>query len=147
MLIEIKVKVAREVEGKLRKKTETYLLEKEFFAEAEYALTAELNEEVNSKLLDSFEIQGLRQSQIKEIYNEYPGNSSFIATLKDIFLEPDGTEKSLKYKTLLWADSLNEAMSRINAIYRQGYNMSVEGLKEVNWIYLEEKKDAKDSNS
>lgn len=137
MLIEVKVKTVRTVEDKIRKKSETYLIDKEFFAEAEYAITQELSEEQNSKLLESFDILSLRQSQVKEICTEYKGNSSFIATLKDIFLEADGTEKILKYKVLLWADSLSEAMARTNVFARQGYNMAVEGLKEVDYIYID----------
>ena len=46
MLIEVKVKVARVIDSKTRKRTENYILNKEFFSEAEYAVTAHLNEEI-----------------------------------------------------------------------------------------------------
>ena len=59
-----------------------------------------------------------------------------MATLRDVFITDDGTEKELKYKVLLWADSLSEAMARTNVFARQGYNMNVDGLKEVNYEYL-----------
>lgn len=147
MLIEVKVKTTRTIDGKTRKKTETYLIEKEFFAEAEYAVAALLTEEQNSNLLESYEVQSFRISPIKEICTEYEGSSAFIATLKDTFLMDDGTEKALKYKVLLWADSLAEAMARTNVFARQGYDMSVEGLKEVDYQYLTEEDGGESSAS
>ena len=136
MLIEVKVKVARIVDEKVRRKTETYLIDREFFSEAEYAVTALMQEEEASHLIESSEIQSLRVSPVREICTQYEGSTSFIATLKDIFITDDGTEKATKYKVLLWADSLTEAMARTNVFVRQGYNMLVEGLKEVNYTYL-----------
>ena len=57
----------------------------------------------------------------------------------------DGTEKAMKYKVLLWADSLPEAMARTNVFSHQGYNMSVEGLKEMECTYLTPREDGTDS--
>ena len=57
MLIEVKVKVQRTVNSKIRKFTETYLIDKEFFAEAEYAVTQYLTEEQNSHLLENFSLR------------------------------------------------------------------------------------------
>ena len=137
MLVEIKVKVARIVDGKTRQRTETYLKpDCELFVEAEHAVLSNLTFDQEQGLVEDFEIQSLRISPIKEVCTEYAGESSFIATLKDIFLTDDGTEKPMKYKVLLWADSLSEAMTRTNVFARQGYDMSVEGLKEVNYEYL-----------
>jgi hypothetical protein len=144
MLIEVKVKVARVVDEKVRRKTETYLVDKEFFSEAEYAVTALMQEEESSHLVESSEILSLRVSPVREICTQYEGSTSFIATLKDIFLTDDGTEKSIKYKVLLWADSLTEAMARTNVFARQGYDMLVEGLKEVDYIYLPEANETED---
>ena len=136
MLIEVKVKVARIIDGKTRKRTETYLMDGEIFADAEYAVMQSLASEQSTGTVEEFEVQSLRISPIREICTQYSGNFSFIATLKDVFLTEDGTEKAMKYKVLLWADSLPEAMARTNVFSRQGYNMSVEGLKEVNYEYL-----------
>lgn len=141
MLIEVKVKVSRNIDGKIRKKTETYLVDKEFFAEAEYKVTHELSEEQNSQAVESFEIVSLRQSAVKEIASQYEGDFSFIASFKDIFLDNDGTEKPIKYKVLLWANDLSEAMEHVTELARQGYDMTVEGLKEVDCVYLEEDDD------
>lgn len=138
MLIEVKVKVSRNIDNKIRKKTETFLLDKELFSEAEYAVTAALSEEQSSHMVESFDILILKQSQIKEVCNQFQGNNSFIATLRDIWLETDGTEKYLKYKVLLWADTLTEANSRVQQLARQGYDMLIESLKQVDYTYLEE---------
>ena len=136
MLVEVKVKTARTVDNKTRKKTETYLLEKEFFSEAEYKVTSDLTEEIDSKLLDSYEIQSLRISPIKEVV-QTKGNNSFIATLKDVWVDTDGTEKQLKYKVLLWADNLTEANQNAQALARQCYDMQIEGIKQVDYFYIE----------
>ena len=137
MLIEVKVKVVRVIDNKARKRTETYIVDDcQLFVEAEHQVTAALVEEQNGGVVEEFEIQSLRLSPIREVCTEYPGQFSFIATLKDVFLAEDGTEKALKYKVLLWANSLSEAMARTNVFARQGYDMSVEGLKEVNYEYI-----------
>ena len=141
MLIEVKVRVARIIDSKVRKRVETYLLDKEFFSEAEYQVMQVLSQEQSEGTVESFEIVSLRQSPVKEVCTQYQGATSFMATLRDIFLADDGTEKELKYKVLPWADSLSEAMARTNVFSRQGYNMNVDGLKEVNYEYLTEESD------
>jgi len=140
MLIEVKVKVARIDDGKTRKVTETYVIDTEFFSEAEYAITDILNTEQNSHLVDNFDIVSLRQSTIKEIDEQSMSEvaHSFMATLKDVFHEEDGTEKAIKYKVLLWADNLTEANSRALALSHQGYDMLIEGIKQVDYIYVNE---------
>ena len=140
MLIEVKVKVARIIDGKTRKRTETYVLDKEVFADAEYQVWSTLIAEQNAGTVEIFEIQSLKLSQIKEI-DEQTLNSvlpSFIATLIDIFLQDDGTEKKIKYKVLLWADNLTAANRRANELSHQGYNMLIESIKQVDYEYLVE---------
>jgi hypothetical protein len=141
MLIEVKTKVSRTVDNKIRKRLETYLIDKSFFSEAEYAVTARLTEEQQSHLAESFEIQSLRISPIKEVYTGYQGEQTFIATLKDIFLADDGTEKATRYKVLLWANSLTEANSYVQQLVHQGYEMQVESLKQVDYEYLTEEEE------
>lgn len=137
MLIEVKVKVARVIDGKTRKRTETYVMDKEFFSQAEYVVTELLNEDTT---VEEFQIQSLRLSQIKEIDDQTINNSipSFIATLIDIFLQDDGTEKKIKYKVLLWAENLTAANRRANELSHQGYDMQIEGIKQVDYEYLTE---------
>ena len=136
MLIEVKVKVARVIDNKTRKRIETYILDREFFSQAEYAITELLNEEEQSGLIEDFYITSLRESGIKEIVDKFKGDFSFLATLKDIWLEDDGTEKYLKYKVLLWADSPSQAMGNTLQLSKEGYDMQIEGIKQVDYEYL-----------
>jgi hypothetical protein len=137
MLIEVKVKVARVIDGKTRKRTETYVMDMEFFNQAEYAVTRLLGEDTT---VEDYQIQNLKVSQIKEIDDQTINNSipSFIATLIDIFLQDDGTEKKIKYKVLLWADNLTAANRRANELSHQGYDMQIESIKQVDYEYLVE---------
>ena len=68
MLIEVKVKVARVIDGKTRKRTETYIVDDcQLFVEAEHQVTAALVEEQNGGVVEEFEIQSLRISPIREV--------------------------------------------------------------------------------
>lgn len=144
MLIEVKVKVARIIDNKTRKRTETYILDKELFSEAEYKVTEELTEEQDSNFIEGFEIQSLRVSPIKEVCTQYEGEKTYVVTLKDVFLETDGTEKTIKYKVLLWANNLTQANENVHEIADQGYNMNIEGIKEVEYNYLTEDDDTRE---
>lgn len=133
MLIEVKVKTTRQIENKTIKRIETYLTEKEFYAEAELAVTAELHQDAT---VSAFEIQSLKLSPIKEIAEQFTGENSYLLTLKDCFLEDDGTEKYLRYKVLLDADSLKEAAERAHELQREGYDMTIEDVREYNCVRL-----------
>lgn len=147
MLIEAKVKVSRIIDNRSRKRTETYILDKQFFSEAEYKVTEELTEEQNSNFIENFEIQSLRISPIKEVCTQYEGEKTYVATLKDIFLETDGTEKTIKYKVLLWANNLSQANTYVQELASQGYNMNIEGIKEVEYNYLTEDDDTREEGN
>ena len=136
MLIEVRVKVTRIIDAKKRKKLETYILNKSFFSEAEYKVTEILNTQHNEGTVDSFEIQSLKLSTIKEIADQYEGQYSFLATLKDIYHDDNGNEKSMRYKVLLWADDLTSATHNARELQRQGYDMQIEVLKEVDYTYI-----------
>ena len=138
MLIEVKAKVARVIDGKTRKRSEVYLMDKELFSEAEYRVMALLSGDQETGSVDNFEIISLKQSGIKEIASNTTGNCTFIATLKDIWLADDGTEKSLRYKVLLWADNLTQANTNVLQLVHQGYDMQIEGIKQVDYEYLED---------
>lgn len=142
MLIEVKTKVTWSVDSKPKKTTETYILDKEVFAQAEYEVMTLLNQYQNEGTVENFEIQSLRVSPIKEIITQYTGEHSFIASLKDTVLQNDGTEKSLRYKVLLWADSIPEAMNHTREIAAQGYDMVIEGLRQVDYYYLNPQENA-----
>ena len=138
MLIEVRVKVTRIIDAKKRKKLETYILNKDFFSEAEYKVTEILNTQHNEGEVDSFEIQSLKLSTIKEIADQYEGQYSFLATLKDIYHDDNGNEKSMRYKVLLWANDLTSATHNARELQRQGYDMQIEGLKEVDYTYIQD---------
>lgn len=138
MLIEVRVKVTRIIDAKKRKKLETYILNKSFFSEAEYKVTEILNTQHDEGTIDSFEIQSLKLSTIKEIADQYEGQYSFLATLKDIYHDDNGNEKSIRYKVLLWANDLTSATHNARELQRQGYDMQIEGLKEVDYTYIKE---------
>lgn len=138
MLLEVKAKVKRIIDGKTRNQTDTYLIEEELFAKAEYAVYAVLASQQREGTVESFEVISIRQSPIREIDEQTLNNHSysFIATLIDYFTDDDGNEKKMKYKIILWADSLTEANHRALEFSHQGYNMLVEEIKQVNYLYI-----------
>ena len=138
MLIEVKTKVARKIDGKVRKRTETYILDRDVFAEAEYRVLSSLSQEQELGMVEEFEIVSLKQSAVKELDVESMDDalSSFMFSLRDLYLDDDGNEKQLKYKVLLWADNLTAANQRALELSHQGYEMLIEGIKQVDYIYL-----------
>ena len=136
MLIEVKAKVAWIIDNKVRKKTETYILDKEVFAQAEYEVMSLLTNHKEEGIVDSFELLGIKVAAVKEIITQFEGEHSFIASLRDTYLQEDGTEKTVRYKVLLWANNISEAMSHTRDIARQGYDLQIDGLREVNYTYI-----------
>lgn len=136
MLIEVKAKVAWKIDGKVKKKIETYIIDEEVFAQAEYAAMSHLEQYKSDGEVEDFEITGLKLSIVKEIITQYEGDYTFIATLRDTTLLDDGSEKIIKYKVLLWANNITEAMTHTREIAQQGYDMQIDGLKEVNYTHL-----------
>lgn len=136
MLIEVKAKVAWKIDGKVKKKIETYIIDEEVFAQAEYAVMSHLEQCKTDGEVEDFEITGLKLSIVKEIITQYEGDYTFIATLRDTTLLDDGSEKTIKYKVLLWANNIAEAMTHTREIAQQGYDMQIDGLKEVNYTHL-----------
>ena len=138
MLIEVKIKVTKKVDTKYRKSVETYLLDEEFFAQAEYALTHLLEADMGEHggPIFDFYITSMKCSSIKEIADQFKGEHSFIATLKDIFVDDDGNEKALRYQVLLWADNLTEANQRAQQLAKEGYDLLIEGIKQVDYEYI-----------
>lgn len=136
MLIEVKANVAWKIDGKVKKKIETYIIDEEVFAQAEYAAMSHLEQYKSDGEVEDFEITGLKLSIVKEIITQYEGDYTFIATLRDTTLLDDGSEKIIKYKVLLWANNIAEAMTHTREIAQQGYDMQIDGLKEVNYTHL-----------
>lgn len=145
MLIEVKVKVARIIDGKTRKRNESFIVDCELFTHAEYQVMNALANEQRLGEVDSFDIQSLRISPIREVASQFDGSDTFIATLKDIWLDDDGNEKNLRYKVLLWADDLTQANTNVQQLAREGYDMQIEGIKQVDYEYLIPTTDGTDS--
>jgi hypothetical protein len=141
MLIEVKTKVEFIIDNKSKKKAVTYVLDTEFFANAEYQVTGMLEELKKQSTVKSYDVLSLKQSPIKEVITNHDGEHSYIATLEDIFTEDDGTEKKLKYKVLLWADNHQQALAHITELVKQGYDLAIKGIKEVDYEYLNENVD------
>ena len=140
MLIEVKVKVSREIDAKVKKLNETYVLDTDLFTQAEYAVTFMLEGDSKDKggTVRDYEIQSMRISPIKEIDEQSQNDElpSFIATLRDTWTEDDGTVKHLKYKVLLWAENLTAANHRVHELAKEGYDMLVESIKQVDYEYI-----------
>ena len=66
MLIEVKVKVARVIDNKTRKRTETCVLDKELFSEAEYAVMNSYTTEQEQRLIFLIESSSLRQNMLPQ---------------------------------------------------------------------------------
>lgn len=136
MLIEAKVKVTKLTDGKYKKFIRTYLMDREFFSQVEYTVTDMLDREG----VYDFEIYNLKWSTIKEVCDEtYDARkASYVATLKATYIMDDGTEKATRYKTLLWAENLADANVVAQQLFRQGYDMVIEGIKQSDYIYVTE---------
>jgi len=134
MLIEVKVKITKQVDGKQKTTSELFLHEAEFFSEVEQDVMALLN---NDATIDNFEITSMRISPIKELLNHQQNDeSTYIATLKASYTNSDGVEKTMRYKTLLWASSLAQANAHTQEFVREGYDMKVEGITEKEYILI-----------
>ena len=133
MLVEVKVRVNKRVGDKLRKTMQTFLLDSEFFANAEYKVTEILSKEGG---VEQFEIQSIKLSPIKEIATQFLGECMFKATLKDIWTDDKGNEKYLRYQVILWSKDLLDATSNTQKLVKQGYDMQIESLKEVDYVYV-----------
>jgi len=134
MLLEIKVKVKRNVDNKTKIYCETYLTSKEVFAEAELAVMQHFSNETG---VESYEILSIKVSNLKELYNINEGENTYIVTLLDTFTDLEGNVKSLKYKVLLWADNLTQANQRTQNFVREGYEMTVESLTAKPIYYIQ----------
>lgn len=137
MLIETKVKTRKEVDGKIYKSTVNFLSDDDTLVDALATVLDHLQAMQSSHLIEDAEVISCKQSSIKEVATQFEGNKSYIATLKDIWIDEVGNEKSVRYKVLLYAADLTECNQRVQQLSREGYDMSVESLTEVEMVYLE----------
>ena len=79
------------------------------------------------------DVIAVKRSKIKEILNKRQSDSDyiFIADVADITTDENGEEKELVYKMAFYANNADNAFNFIMAYLRQGYNMTLVGLKKT----------------
>jgi hypothetical protein len=82
--------------------------------------------------LTGLDVVAIKRSKIKEIANERTSDDEkvFLATLVDVFLNEDGTEKEMKYTIAFFSKNMATANVYINEYAKQGYNMSITKIVE-----------------
>jgi hypothetical protein len=82
--------------------------------------------------LTGLDVVAIKRSKIKEIANERTSDDEkiFLATLVDVFLNEDGSEKEMKYTIAFFSKSMASANAYINEYAKQGYNMSITKIVE-----------------
>lgn len=116
--------------GNDKQKSENLILENaESFADAE-----QIGYDYGSGLT-ALDVVAVKRSKIKEIANERTSDDEkiFLATLVDIFLEDDGTEKPIRYTIAFFSKTMVSANAYITEYTKQGYNMSITKIIESNF--------------
>lgn len=114
MWYEIKLKVEKEnSKGELKEIKEHFIVDCELFAEAEFAGMNQYN--------NQSDVFAITRSKIREIVNDKENDKPFYkATIVDVFVNDDGTEKETKYPVLVCAKDLAEATRITEDYMRQG---------------------------
>ena len=145
MLVETRVKISKEVDGKIRKSSVIFLTDSVTLIDALAVVINHLNILQHSHLITDADILACKQSSIKEVATQFEGEKSYVATLKDIWIDEVGDEKSLRYKVLLYAADLTECNTRAQQLSREGYDMQIESLTEMDIEYIEPEQDDTDN--
>lgn len=98
--------------------------------------------EVEAKLIEEYsgyedvDVTAIKRSKIKEIANARTADDDviFTATLVDVFLNDDGSEKEIKYDIAFFSKNMDTAHAYIKEYVSQGYNLSIKGIKETKFI-------------
>lgn len=142
MLIETKVKISKRVGDKIRKSTTGFLTDNENLVEALAVVINHLNVLQASHLIEDADIIACKLSSIKEVATQFEGEKSYVATLKDLWVdEISGEEKAIRYKVLLYANDLTQANVNVQQLSREGYDMQVESLTEMDIQYIMDSND------
>ena len=137
MLIETRVKIIKEVDGKIRKHTTTFLSDNENLVDALATVIIHITELEESGEISDADILSCKQSAIREVATQFDGDKAYIATLKDIWIDEVGDEKTLRYKVMLRAADLTECNNRVQQFSREGYDMQIESLTEMDIQYIQ----------
>lgn len=82
--------------------------------------------------LTNVDVISIKRSKIKEVLNERNNDTDLIwlAELMTLFLDDEGNEKQIKYKTVLFAPTFDGAKAFVAEYMKQGYDdMSLVSLK------------------
>lgn len=131
MYYEFKTKRKQLTEKGVEKEvTEHFITDCDLFAEAECK-----GLEINNGECDVIYIS---RSSIREIVNPSGTAENFFrATLVDIFINDDGTEKETKYHVLINAEDMNEANKKAHEYMKQGMqDMRLDGITKTKIIQI-----------
>lgn len=127
MFFEGKIKVEREnKKGEMKTVLEHYIIEnEELFANAEYKLMNLCNGDC--------EVTSITKSKVREIVNSKQEDKPFFrATIVDIFVNDDGTEKGTQYPVLVCAKDIAEATRLVEDYMKQGLSdMKLDGITKT----------------
>ena len=101
--------------------------------------------EVEAKLIEEYsgyedvDVTAIKRSKIKEIANARTERTAdddliFTATLVDVFLNDDGSEKETKYDIAFFSKNMDTAHAYIKEYVSQGYNLAIKGIKETKFV-------------
>ena len=91
--------------------------------------------EENDGLTD-LDVIAVKRSKIKEIINTRTDDDEkiFMADVVDVQVDDEGEEHELVYKMVLFATNIEQAHSRMKEWLKQGYGMSINGLKCTKFV-------------
>ena len=118
MLYEVK---ARYTEGDKTVKV-YYLLDAELFGEAEAKAYEKLQDHMD------VDVVSIRRSAIREVIRTDNLRSYYCATIATVFVDSE-KEKTIKYKILLPAATIEEAQKAVSEFLQQGYDMRLDAIK------------------
>ena len=103
----------------------------ETFTEAEEFLYKEFNG------FTAIDVIAIKRSTIKEIANDRQSQDDKMweDTVQDTFADENG-QKEIKYKVLLFANNIENAMAFICKYMEQGYSMTLVSLKRTKFVDL-----------
>ena len=83
----------------------------------------------------SLDVIDVKRSKIKEILNsrDTGDDKIFVADIADVQHNDDGDEVELVYKVALFALNVDAAYNYIKSYLKQGYNMTLVGLKKTKY--------------
>lgn len=99
-----------------------YLLDAELFGEAEAKAYEKLQDHMD------VDVVSIRRSAIREVIRTDNLRSYYCATIATVFVDSE-KEKTIKYKILLPAATIEEAQKAVSEFLQQGYDMRLDAIK------------------